>query len=98
MDTSIKCLINSISRFIHLVSCHTVTLMPLQQDYKKIAGVLKLIKALLDEVTDYEIYSENFLYKYCEELDTAVNGAREFMEKWSPKMSKIFSVSTLYQL
>lgn len=94
METSMKCLINSISRFIHLVSCQTVTLMPLQRDYKKVAGVLKLMKAVLDEVIDHEINSDELLYKHCEELDMAVNEAREFMEKWSPKMSKIFCVRT----
>ncbi|KAL2510854.1 U-box domain-containing protein 3 [Abeliophyllum distichum] len=53
---SVRCLTNSISRFIHL--------------------------APLDEI----------LCKNCEELDAAVNEAREFLEKWSPRMSKILCV------
>ncbi|KAJ0051879.1 hypothetical protein Pint_01720 [Pistacia integerrima] len=92
MDTSVRCLINSISRFIHLISCQSMKVTSIQNDYKNIAGVLKLLKPLLDEVVDYRIPSDEILNKECEELDMAVNEAREFMEKWSPKMSKICSV------
>lgn len=90
--TSERCLINSISRFIHLVSCQTVKLKPIQKDYKTMAGALKLLKPLLDEVVDFKIPLDEVLNKECEELDMVVNEAREFMENWSPKMSKIFSV------
>ncbi|XP_044503591.1 U-box domain-containing protein 3-like isoform X2 [Mangifera indica] len=92
MDISVRCLINSISRFIHLISCLSIKVPSIQNDYKNIAGVLKLLKPLLDEVVDYKIPSDEILNKECEELDMAVNEAREFMEKWSPKMSKICSV------
>lgn len=94
--TSERCLINSISRFIHLVSCQTIKLKPIQKDYKTMAGALKLLKPLLDEVVDYKIPLDEVLNKECEELDMVVNEAQEFMENWSPKMSKIFSVSYLY--
>lgn len=90
--TSERCLINSISRFIHLVSCQTIKLKPIQKDYKTMAGALKLLKPLLDEVVDNKIPLDEVLNKECEELDMVVNEAREFMENWSPKMSKIFSV------
>ncbi|XP_022727640.1 U-box domain-containing protein 3-like isoform X3 [Durio zibethinus] len=41
----------------------------------------------------FSIYSsDEILYKECEELDMLVNEAREFMESWCPKMSKIHSV------
>lgn len=96
MDTPIKCLTNSISRFIHLVSCQNVKLVPIQKDYRTIAGVLKLLKPVLESVVDYEICSDEILCKECEELDVAVNMAREFMEDWSPKMSKICSVSNSF--
>ncbi|KAM1153186.1 U-box domain-containing protein 3-like [Malus sylvestris] len=88
---SIKCLINSISRFVHLVSSQTSKHIPIQKDYTTIVDVLKLLKPLLDEVVDFKIPSDDILYKECDELDMAVNGAREFMEKWSPKSSKILS-------
>lgn len=92
MDISVKCLINSISRFIHLVLCQNWISSPIQKDYRTVAGVLKLLKPFLDEVLDSGIDSDEILCKECEELDMAVNMAREFMEDWSPKMSKICSV------
>ncbi|XVF32384.1 hypothetical protein REPUB_Repub17cG0077500 [Reevesia pubescens] len=93
MDTtSVRCLINSIFRFIHLVSCQTIKVVPIEKDYKNMVVVLKLLKPLLDDVVDCEIPSDEILYKECEELDMLVNQAREFMEKWCPKMSKIHSV------
>lgn len=96
MDTNaVRCLINSISRFIHLVSCQTLKLMPTQKNYRNIIGSLKLLKKVLDEVVDRKIPSDELLIKECEELDLSVNEAREFMENWSPKMSKICSVSII---
>lgn len=96
MDTSaVKCLLNSISRFILLVSCQTMKAMPIQKDYRDLVGALKLLKAVLDEVVDYKIPSDEILCKECEELDTAINETREFMENWSPKMSKLCSVSNI---
>lgn len=94
MDTaSIKCLINSISRLVLLVSCQTVKSLPIQKVYRIIVDVLKLLKPLLDEVVGYNVPSDDILFKECEELDMAVNQAREFMENWSPKSSKLLSVS-----
>ncbi|TKY52745.1 U-box domain-containing protein 3 [Spatholobus suberectus] len=90
--TSVKCLINSISRFIHLVSCQTMKPMPFQKICNNMVGVLKRLKPVLDDVMDYKIPSDVNLCKKCEELDTRVNEARDFIEKWSPLMSKIHSV------
>ncbi|XVF21571.1 hypothetical protein REPUB_Repub12eG0101000 [Reevesia pubescens] len=90
MDTtSVRCLINSISRFIHLVSCQTIKVVPMEKDYRNMVVVLKLLKPLLDDVVDCEMPSDEILYKECEELDMLVNQAREFMENPCPKMSKI---------
>ncbi|KAK9282494.1 hypothetical protein L1049_005413 [Liquidambar formosana] len=89
---SASCLINSISRFIHLVSCQTFKPMPTQNDYRNMVGSLKLLKQVLDEVVDHKVPSDEILFKECEELDVAVNEAREFMENWCPKMSKICSI------
>lgn len=96
MDTSMKCLINSISRFIHLVSCRTIKPMPIQKHYRTVGGVLKLLKPVLDEVVDFKIHSDEVLYKECGELDIAINEAREFMENWFPKRSKISTVSNFW--
>ncbi|WCJ38311.1 U-box domain-containing protein 3 [Euphorbia peplus] len=90
--TSVRCLINTISRFILQVSCQTKKPMLIQKDYRNMVTVLKHLKPVLDEVVDYNIPSAEILYKECEELDLAVNEAREFMENWRPVMSKILSV------
>lgn len=93
METKpVRCLINSISRFIHLVSCCASKTMPTQKDYSNLACLLKLLKPILDNVVDCKVSSDEVLCKECEVLDVAVNEAREFMENWCPKMSKIFSV------
>ncbi|KAK7336873.1 hypothetical protein VNO77_17424 [Canavalia gladiata] len=90
--TSVKCLINSISRLIHLVSCQTMKPMPLQKNCNNMVGVLKHLKPVLDDVVDYKFFLDENLYRECEELDMLVNEGREFIEKWGPKMSKIQSV------
>lgn len=93
IDTaSVKCLVNSISRFIHLVSCQMVKPMPFQKNYNHMIGVLKRLKPVLDDVIHCKTYLDENLCKECEELDMAVNGARELLENWSPKRSKILSV------
>ncbi|GAU47916.1 hypothetical protein TSUD_404690 [Trifolium subterraneum] len=55
-------------------------------------GVLKRLKPVLDDVMDYKIPLHENLCKVCEELDIRVNEARDFIEKWGSKMSKIHSV------
>ncbi|XP_043693527.1 U-box domain-containing protein 3-like [Telopea speciosissima] len=93
MDTrSAPCLVNSISRFIHLVAFQTVKFVPVQKHYQYMVSILNVLKPVLNEVVDSKMPSNEFLLKECEELDLAVNEAREFMEKWNPKMSKIYSV------
>ncbi|KAK2455273.1 U-box domain-containing protein [Trifolium repens] len=55
-------------------------------------GVLKRLKPVLDDIMDYKIPLHENLCKVCEELDIGVNEARDFIEKWGSKMSKIHSV------
>ncbi|XP_030511381.2 U-box domain-containing protein 3 isoform X2 [Rhodamnia argentea] len=93
MATSVSCLINSISRFIHLVMCQTRKSQHLRQIYGKTVDILKLLKPLLDDVVECKIpVLDEILYKEFEELDMAVNMSRESLENWSPRISKIFSV------
>ncbi|CAJ1968172.1 unnamed protein product [Sphenostylis stenocarpa] len=66
--------------------------MPFQKICNNMIGVLKRLKPVLDDVMDHQIPSDVNLCKECEELDTRVNEARDFIERWSPKMSKIHSV------
>ncbi|KAI3460962.1 hypothetical protein Pfo_017625 [Paulownia fortunei] len=86
---SLRYLINGISRFIHLVTCRVSKTMPAEKDYRSIASLLKHLKPLLDDVADQKAPPDEALSKECEELDIAVNEARQFLEKWSPRMSKI---------
>ncbi|KAM7253955.1 hypothetical protein ACFE04_031637 [Oxalis oulophora] len=90
--TCLQCLINTISRFLHLVSCQTIKTMPSLNDYKNIVSVLKLLKPLLDELVDFKIPSDDNLFGQCEQLDAAINEAREFLENWTPKKSSIWTV------
>ncbi|XP_043690446.1 U-box domain-containing protein 3-like [Telopea speciosissima] len=93
MDTrSVPCLVNSISRFIHLVACQTLKSVPIQKDYQYMVDLLKVLKPMLNEIVDSKLPTNGILFRECEELDLAVNQARDFMEKWDPKMSKIHSV------
>ncbi|CAL5193760.1 unnamed protein product [Lathyrus oleraceus] len=89
---SAKCVINSISRFIHLVSCQTVKPAPLQKNCTNMVSVLRCLKPVLDDVFDYKIPLDENLYRECEELDRQVNQAREFIENWSPKTSRVHNV------
>lgn len=66
--------------------------MPFQKICNNMVGVLKRLKPVLDDVMDHQIPSDVNLCKECEELDKRVNEARDFIEKWSPKMSRIHSV------
>lgn len=84
-------LINSISRLIHLVACQTLKSSDLN-GITYIVHVLKLLKPALSEILDTKISSDEQLMRELEELDIAVNKSREFMEKRSHKMSKIYSV------
>lgn len=91
--TSLRSLINSISRFIHLVTCCMSKAMPVEKEYQSIASFLKHLKAVLDDFSDWKLPLDDALSKECEEFDFAVNEARIFLEKWSPKTSKFLCVS-----
>lgn len=92
--TPLRCLINSISRFIHLVTCRVSSTMPAEKDYQNLVSMLKHLKPVLDDVSDHKAPMDEALFKECEELDIAVNETREFLEKWSPRTSKLLCVST----
>ncbi|KAF6168010.1 hypothetical protein GIB67_020119 [Kingdonia uniflora] len=83
---SIKCLINSISRFIHLVACKLVKTVLIHKDHKTMVGILKILKPVLDEVCNSEIVLNEILVKEIEELDVIVNEARDFWEKFTAQI------------
>lgn len=92
VEKVIRCLSNSFSRFIHLVTFGVPKNLPCQQEYKDVAGSLKLFKRILDSIDDTHILSDEILHKEFEELDLAVNEAREFIENWGFHSSKICGV------
>ncbi|KAK9704809.1 hypothetical protein RND81_07G012800 [Saponaria officinalis] len=99
METSpVRCLTNSISRFILFMSCQTWNSMPTQKDVHITGTLLKHLISLLDNIDDENIPSDSKFWKACEDLDIFVNAARDFIEQWSPKMSKILSVLRSEQL
>ncbi|KAI4324612.1 hypothetical protein MLD38_030083 [Melastoma candidum] len=93
MDASVGCLVNSISRFIHLVFCQRFKPHHLQHGYKQITEFLKVLNSVLDAVMESRMPPDDALRKECEELDVTLNEARELLERWSLGMSKICSVS-----
>ncbi|CAN8279340.1 unnamed protein product [Cochlearia groenlandica] len=88
----VRCLLNSVSRYLHLVACQTIRYSPIQTCIANTVHLLKLLKPFLDEVVDCKIPSDECLDRACEDLDSVVNQAREFLEDWSPKLSKLLSV------
>ncbi|KAL4190320.1 hypothetical protein AMTRI_Chr07g24140 [Amborella trichopoda] len=91
-ETTLGALLNSIARFIHLVACQTMKYEPIQKDFRNIANLLKLLKTVLDEALDFDKHSEEALLRVLEDLDVLVNEAREFLESWHPKKSKLCTV------
>lgn len=91
MDRSIGELINSISRLLHLVSCQTSKTAAINE-FKCIAGMLKPLKCILDEAFGSPFPWDERLVTAIEELDTAVNEARDFLEKGPHRLGKIYSV------
>ncbi|CAH8381604.1 unnamed protein product [Eruca vesicaria subsp. sativa] len=89
----VRCLLNSISRYLHLVACQTIRYSPIQTCIGNVVHLLKLLKPFLDEVVDCKTtLDDDCLNSACEDLDSVVNQAREFLEDWSPKLSKLFGV------
>ena len=92
----VRCLLNSISRYLHLVACHTIRYNPVQTRIGNVVHLLKLLKPFLDEVVDCKTPpDDDCLNSACEDLDSVVNQAREFLEDCSPKLSKLFGVSLM---
>ncbi|KAF8117405.1 hypothetical protein N665_0011s0121 [Sinapis alba] len=88
----VRCLLNSISRYLHLVACQTIRYKPIQTCIGNVVHLLKLLKPFLDDVVDCKVPPDDCLNSACEDLDFVVNQAREFLEDWSPKLSKLFGV------
>ncbi|KAG2328982.1 hypothetical protein Bca4012_021400 [Brassica carinata] len=89
----VRCLLNTISRYLHLVACQTIRYNPIQTCIGNVVHLLRLLKQILDELVDCKTPpDDDCLNSACEDLDSVVNQAREFLEDWSPKLSKLFGV------
>lgn len=88
---SIGALINSISRLLHLVSCQTSKTAAINE-FKCIVGMLKPLKCIIDEAFGSPFPWDERLVTAIEELDMAVNEARDFLEKGPHRFGKIYSV------
>ncbi|KAJ1694304.1 hypothetical protein LUZ63_011002 [Rhynchospora breviuscula] len=85
-------LLNSISRLLHLVACHTGK-AAVTNEFKCIAGMLKPLKCILDEAFGSPFPWDERLVIAIEELDMAVNEARDFLEKGPYRLGKIYSLT-----
>lgn len=89
----LKALLNSISEFSLLSSCTSIKSEPVKKYYLKIDEALKLLMAVLDEIIDSEIASDEQLNKLFEELDAVINDSRDLVESWNQLTSKVYFVS-----
>lgn len=90
----LKVLLRHISSFLQLSSSDYINLQPTLKYYRKIEGVLKLLKPILDAVVDSDIASDEELTKAFEELDHSVDELRVLFENWQPLSSKVYFVSS----
>ena len=91
-------LVNSLTRFIHLVACQTARNAPIVKYLSKAVTALKLLKPVLDGVMDSSLYMVGFSEEITglfEELDALVAEAREIVEKYAHRMSRTCNVSPL---
>lgn len=85
--------VNSMSRLMHLVSCHTTTGRN-SQALRSTVAILKQLKPVLDEALNLNLANaSSHLTLALEDLDAAVNQSREHLEMWHHKMPKIYTVS-----
>ncbi|XP_052196260.1 U-box domain-containing protein 4-like [Diospyros lotus] len=94
----LKVLLNNFSSFFHLSSLDNISHEPAQKYYQKIEEMLKLLKPVLDAISDADILSEEQLQKAAADLSHSVDELRELFESWHPLRSKIYFVLQLESL
>lgn len=93
METSLlKTLLNTTSQFGLLSSCNIIKSELVHKYYQKIDEWLKLLRPVFDELTDFEITSDEQLNMALEDLDAVVNDSRKLLESWDQMTSKIYFV------
>ncbi|GER57597.1 RING/U-box superfamily protein with ARM repeat domain [Striga asiatica] len=88
----LKSLLNSITCFSQLSSCESVKTEPVRKYYVKTEEILKLLKTILDAVTDVVHVEDEMLQSAFVGLLQFVDEIRELCENWQPLMSKIYFV------
>lgn len=88
----LKSLLKNISRFFELSSCESLLCEPAKKHHQKIEEILKLLKPVLDTVSDTEIASDEMLQNEFAGLHQSVDELREIFENWRPLMSKLYFV------
>ncbi|XP_043701590.1 U-box domain-containing protein 4-like isoform X2 [Telopea speciosissima] len=94
----LKALLNDISHFSNLSSCHKINSELVQKYYKKLDEILKLLRPILDAILDSEVASNEQLKNVFEDLDGFVVEAGELIESWHPMTSKVYFVLQIESL
>lgn len=94
----LKVLLKNISSFLHLPSHENGTSEIVEMYYKKIEEILKLIKPVLESITDTEVASDESLQKEFAGLCHSIDELRELLEDCHPLMSKVYFVMQVESL
>ncbi|GFZ18803.1 RING/U-box superfamily protein with ARM repeat domain-containing protein [Actinidia rufa] len=78
----LKALLNNISSYFHLSSHENINHEPAQKYYQKIEEILKLLKPVLEAVSDADILFEEPLPKAFADLGHSINELRMLFENW----------------
>lgn len=85
-------LLNSITCFLELSSCESITKEPVQKYYPRVEEILKILEPILDAIIDAEVVSDEMLQKAFAGILQSVDELREMCENWQPLMSKLYFV------
>ncbi|XP_071709868.1 U-box domain-containing protein 4-like isoform X2 [Rutidosis leptorrhynchoides] len=94
----LKVLLKNISSFLHMSSHENITSEIFEKYYKKIEEILKLLKPVLESITDTEVASDESIQKEFASLCHSVDELRELIEDCHPLMSKVYFVMQVESL
>lgn len=88
----LKSLLNSITCFFQLSSFESIKSEPVQTYHQKIEEILKVLKPILEAITESEVVSDETLQRPFAGILQSVDELREICESWQPLMSKVYFV------
>ncbi|KAI3777150.1 hypothetical protein L1987_46945 [Smallanthus sonchifolius] len=91
-------LLKNISSFFHLQSHENRTSELVQMYHQKIKEILKLIKPVLESISNAEVASDESLQKEFVGLSQSVDELKELLEDCHPLMSKVYFVMQVESL